>query len=271
MKFLIICVLLLWPFFASAQDPSAYDHVIAKNEITCGVMAWAPYAVLDPNTKQWSGFTVQLMRKLFATLDLKVTFKEVVPGNQVQDLNSGRVDAICGDGPWTLSAGKFVEYSDPLYATLVYPYVRQDDNRFKTKSDLNNNTVHFTSIDGDLSADLVQRLFPQAKLSSMPATTDVAQLFLNVSTKKADVAIGEPGSFAAFNKNNLNQLKPLFKDKPLGKYKGIISVKKGDSKLLGLVNQAVDNGLSFGITGEAIDAFDPDHTRLMRVRDRYSF
>lgn len=258
--------ILLFSFSAQADT---YAKVISKNEIVCGVIPWPPYKEYDPNTKEWKGFAIELYKRAFATLDMKVTFKEVILGTQLQDLNNGMVDAICDDGPWTMSSGKFVEYSDPMYASIVHPYVRKGETRFKIRADLNKPEILFTGIDGDLSSDLVQRLFPNAKLASMPGTTDVSQLYLNVATKKADVVIADPGSFTAFEANNPGQLEPLFKDQPLGTYKTVVSVKKGDIKMLGLVNQAVDNALAFGIVDEILDGFDPKREKLARVRSRF--
>ncbi len=272
MKKLIFLLSIFFPLTAfAAEETSTYDKVIAKNEIVCGIYPWAPYKEIDLKTQEWKGFAVDVYRKAFSTLDIKVTFKEVVLGNQVQDLNSGRVDAICDDGPWTMSAGKFVEYSDPAYFAIVFPYVRKGETRFKSRSDLNNENVTFTGIDGDLSVDLVARLFPKAKVTSMPVTTDVSQLFLNVSTKKADVAIVDPAAFTVFNKSNPDQLEPLFKDKPLGIYKNVIAVKKGDFKMLSLVNQAIDNAIAFGLINDVLDEFDPKREKLMRVRSRATF
>lgn len=271
MKKFLVLMLLLATMPAFAAEDSAYDRVMAKNEVVCGIIPWPPYKFVDPNTKEWKGFALDIYRKAFATLDMKVIFKEVVLGNQVQDLNSGRVDALCDEGPWTMSAGKFVEYSSPIYVTTVYPFVRVTEKKIKTRTDLNNKDVHFTSIDGDKSGDLVRRLFPKASLSTMPSATDNSQLFLNVVTGKADVVVADPSAFAAFDKSNPGKLKPMFKDEPLGKYKILIAVKKGDFKMLGLVNQAVDNALAFGIVDEVLDGFDPKHENLMRVRLPYSF
>lgn len=267
--FLSLLFMLLSASPSFAESPT-YDRVIAKGELICGVIPWAPYKVLDPNTKEWSGFSIEMYRKIFATLDIKVTFKEVVLGNQVQDLNNGRVDAICDDGPWTMSAAKFVDYSHPVYATPVYPFMRADDTRFAKRSSFNKKEVTFTGIDGDLSADLVKRVFPEAKLLTMGSMTDVSQLFVNVETKKADVAISDPSAFSVYNKTNPNKLK-IASGEPLGLYRTIIAVKKGDGAMLGLVNQAVDNGLDFGIIDDVLDTFDPDHTKLMRVKKRFGF
>lgn len=266
-KFLLIAAILMVSTTAQAAE-SAYDRVVAKGEFVCGVMPWAPYKVLDPNTGEWSGFGIEVYRKIFATLDIKVTFKEVVLGMQVQDLNAGRVDGICDDGPWTMSAAKFVDYSNPLYAAIVYPYVRADEKRFTKRSDFNKKDVTFTGIDGDLSTDLVKRIFPDAKLATMESMTDVSQLFVNVETKKADVVLCDPAAFASYEKANPGKLKAASLE-PLGRYRTIVSIKKGDTKLLGLINQAVDNGLDFGIIDDVLDTFDPDRTKLLRIKDRY--
>ena len=273
MKKIILFATLLVMLISAQQtkaEESAYERIIAKGEFTCGVIPWAPYKILDPNTKEWSGFAIDIYREIFATLDIKVNFKEVVLGNQIQDLNTGRVDAICDDGPWTMSAAKFVDYSEPLYASPVHAYVRVDDNRFTKRSDLNDKSVQFTGIDGDLSVDLVQRLFPKTKIATMGSMTDVSQLFVNVETKKADVAIVDPAAFSAYEKANPNKLKKAFSE-PLGTYRIVISTKKGDHKTLGLINQAVDNGHDFGIIRNILDEFDPEHKKLMRIKSPYSF
>lgn len=268
-KFLLAIVMMMATTISAQAEDSAYDRVIAKGEFVCGVMPWAPYKVLDPNTGEWSGFGIEIYRKIFATLDIKVAFKEVVLGNQVQDLNTGRVDGICDDGPWTMSAAKFVDYSHPLYAAIVYPYVRADDKRFTKRSDFNKKDVTFTGIDGDLSSDLVKRVFPGAKLVTMESMTDVSQLFVNVETKKADVVICDPAAFSAYEKTNPNKLKAAAVE-PLGRYRTVISIKKGNIKLLGLVNQAVDNGLDFGLVDDVLDTFDPERNKLLRIKDRYT-
>ena len=276
LSFVLSLTALAMSFYAARQtgpierknDYSAYDRVMAKNEIVCGIYPWAPAKTIDPTTKEWTGWAVDVYRRSFATLDLNVKFKEVVIGNQVQDLNSGIIDAICDDGPWTMSSGKFVAYSDPIMYAPVYPYVRINETRFKTRASLNNKDVRFIGIDGDLSNDLVGRLFPDTTLMSLPGTTDVSQLYLNVAGGKADIAIGDPEAFRGYEKHNPNKLRPLFQENPLGKYKVVISVKMGDSKMLSLVNQAVDNAITFGIVDDILSRVDPKHERILPVRDR---
>lgn len=256
---------------SSVDKVSTYDRVISKNELVCGIYSWAPYKEQDPQTGEWKGFAIDIYRKAFATLDIKVTFKEVSLGNQAEELNAGRIDAMCDDGPWILSEGKFVEYSDPAYVSFVYPYVRADEKRFRSRADLNSADFSFAGVEDDLSTDLPKRLFPQAKIINFPAKTDTMQPYINVASGKADIVIGDPATFSLYNKTNPGKLKPVFLEKPIAKYKNAISVKKGDLRMLGLVNEAIDNALALGIIDDVLDDFDPQHKLLMRVKLPYSF
>ncbi len=252
-----------------ADKLDTYDRIVKSGTIVCGYYPWPGIAEKNVNTGEMSGLQIDLVNQAFATLDLKVEWKELIVGTQVEDLNNGRVDAICQDGPYVMSAGKFVEFSNPFYAYKAIAYARADEKRFAKPADLNNAAIRFTGIDGDYSVDLAKRLFPNAQLMTMPGTTDAAQMYLNVATNKADVAIVDPISFQAYQQSNPNQLKGLFADKPIGIYKMVCSVRKGDFKTLGLINQAVDNAASFGIADTVLNKFDPDHRFLQRVRSPY--
>jgi hypothetical protein len=61
----------------------------------------------------------------------------------------------------------------------------------------------------------------------------------------------------------------LFAGKAIGVYKIVASVRKGDFKTLGLINQAIDNAASFGITDAVLNKFDPDLRFMQRVRSPY--
>jgi ABC-type amino acid transport substrate-binding protein len=252
-----------------SKAPGTYERIMQSGKVVCGYFPWPVYAEKDPNTGKLSGLTIDLVEKALATLDLKVEWKELILGTQIQDLETGKVDVVCIDGPFIMPTGKLVEFSNPLFASVVIPYVRADDDRFKAKADFNNESVKFVGLDGDFSADLVQRRFPKAQLKSTPATTDVSQLFLDVATKKVDVTIGDPLGFKVFDKNNPGKLKAFMPDKPVGTYKLVLSVSKGDMKTLGLLNQAIDNAAAFGITEEVLNQYDSEPRTLKRVRSIY--
>ncbi|MBM3602649.1 MAG: transporter substrate-binding domain-containing protein [Alphaproteobacteria bacterium] len=257
------------PDVQKVASDATYDRIMQSGKVVCGYFPWPGGAEKDPNTGKVSGLVVDLVEQALATLDLKVQWQEVVIGTQVQDLNTGKIDALCNDGPWVMSAGKHVEFSDPMVATILLPYIRVDDSRFSAMADLNNPSVRFVGLDGDASVELAQRRFPKAQLKSLPGTTDLSQLFLDVATGKADILITDPHSFDAFEKNNPGKVKPFLPAKPVGLYKMVFSVAKGNMKTLGLLNQAVDNAAAFGITEQVLNKHDPDHRTLKRVRSIY--
>ena len=254
---------------STAKASGTYERIMQSGKVVCGYFPWPGYAEKDPNTGELSGLEIDLAKASLATLDLKVEWKELVVGTQLEDLKNGKVDAICFDGPFVMSSGKFVEFSNPVFAPIAISYVRSGENRFAAKADLNDPSVRFVGIDGDFSSDLVKRLFPKAQLLTMPGTTDASQLFLDVATKKADITIVDPLSFQVFQKSNPDKVKALFPEQPIGIYKKVFSVAKGDMKTLGLLNQAIDNAAAFGITEEVLNKHDPDHSTLKRVRSIY--
>ena len=73
---LCLCPLFLINIAQAKDSDSAYDHVIAKNEIVCGIYPWAPFKEYDANSKEWKGFAVDIYRQALATLDIKITYRD---------------------------------------------------------------------------------------------------------------------------------------------------------------------------------------------------
>lgn len=273
MKHLILTVLALLTLSAPALagdkgKESAYDRVMRTQTIRCGYAPWPPYFDLDPNTGTLTGLSKDLSDAAANLLNLKLDYIQVVVGQEALDLRSGRIDAMCGTGAWVLSSYNVVSYSFPLFYLPVYVYIRQDENRFAKLNDLNTETVTFAGLDGDTSIDLAQRNFPKAKIQSLPGNTDLSQILMNVTTKKADVVIMDAMATVNFIKNNGTLLKPLG-DKPLAVYSGGFSVAKGENDLLETLNGASEAALNLGITNPIIDRYDPDHKHFLYVRPRY--
>ncbi|MBL8641055.1 MAG: transporter substrate-binding domain-containing protein [Alphaproteobacteria bacterium] len=239
MKILLSLVVLLLAIPAYAADGGeAYDRVIKSNTLRCGIMLWPPYFEMDANTHALKGFGVDFYNAVAEILGIKITYSEIILGQQAEDLNRGKIDAVCNDGPYVFSAMKFVDYTVPAYYGPTYVYVSEKNTSFKTPDDLNKKAVRFVGMDGDLSSDLVPRHYPQAALQTLPATSDAAALMLQVSTGKADAVIIDPAAVDGFNAQNSPKLKPLFKESPFV-YPVGMSVKKGEQQLLNMLNSGI--------------------------------
>lgn len=253
--------------FAAGKE-NAYDRVIRTGTLRCGVMLWPPYFDKDPNTGVMSGLGVDLYGTIASFLDIKIDFVEIVMGQQVQDLNQGKVDAVCNDGPYMFSAMKFLDYARPAYYAPVHVYVSTASDRFKTQDDLNKKDVRFIGMDGDLSVDLVQRNYPDATLQTMPGMSDGSVLMTGVTTGKADAVIIDPASVKAFNQTNKPGLKALFTDQPVV-YPITLSVRKGETDLLNMINAGIDAAWNTNAAAAILKKYDPDGEFLLPVAKPY--
>ena len=251
------------PAFA-AEKESAYDRVMRTGVIRCGYMPWPPFFDVDPNTGELGGLNREIFDQVFKLLDLKVQYVEVTLGFHVNELNEGKVDAICGDGPWIISAAKQVDYGDAYVYQPVYVYVRAAEIR----ADMDNAGVTFAGIDGDLSVDLKNFRFPKAKMHSLPSLSDPTALMMEVITGKADAAIIDSMSARRILETNPGRLKRLGGGKPLAVYPNTFSVAKGEDKLLKTINAGVAAALDIGLVDAILGKYDPAGN-LLQVNKPY--
>jgi polar amino acid transport system substrate-binding protein len=256
-------------FAADAPKESAFDRVMRTQTLRCGMMLWPPYFEKDPNTGAIHGYAKDLSDGVASLLGVKIEYVEIVPGQQVEELKDGRVDAVCDDGPYVFSEMKFLDYTSPLYYVPVFAYGRADEQRFKSQGDLNHKDVHFIGMDGDLSVALVQRRFPQATLSTLPSTTDSGQLMLNVKDKKADITIIDPPSVATFNASNPPGVKAVAGGEPVAIYPVGFSVKKGDAELALMINSGIAALWNTGEAASILHKYDPRGTMFYGVANGY--
>jgi len=235
-----LALLILPAVSFAAEKESAYDRVLRTNTLRIGYSIWPPYTIQDPNTGELSGLAVDIAELTASFLDVKLEWIQMTGyGTQVESLKQGMYDITINDGPYVFTTIKFIDFSDPYVYAPVFAYGRADETRYKKLADLNKPEVKFIGLDGDLSVDLVQRLYPKAQLDTLSATTDPGILMTNVATKKGDVTILDPGSVHTFNKNNKPGLKNLSPKEAVAVYPIGFATAKGETKLLNMLNGAV--------------------------------
>lgn len=229
--------------------------------LRCGYAPWPVYFDVDPNTKKLSGLNKEMSDAAARILGLKIEYIETSFSNKVIDLNSGKIDAMCGDGPWILTSIRAQDYTKQFYYADVFLYGRQDESRFSKMQDLNSKEVSFVGIDGDLSVELVQLNFENARLNSLPTITDPSQMLMDIATKKADVTILDPATADAFMASNPGKVKKLF-DSGMAVYGVSFGVAKGETELLQTLDAAVEAALNTGITERILQKYDPQKTKF---------
>ncbi len=241
----------------AAEKESTFDRVVRTGVLRCGIIPWPPGAEVDPVTKEVRGPTKELFDAIIRLTGWKPEFVEVALGEVPLDLEHGKIDAMCADGPWTITNIKFVDYTIWAGYTPVLVYVRANEARYKSYGDLNVQNVSFVGIDGDISSDLAGLRFPKATLRTLVNLTDPAQMMMEVAEGKADAVILDPVTAEGFMKNNPGKINPLSEKEPLAVYPFGMSVRRGESRLQQTLSRATEMAINIGLVDQKLDLYDP--------------
>src|SRR5262249_30977952 len=106
-------------------------------------------------------------------------------------------------------------------------------------ADLDRANISFAGIEGDSSYIFPHMLVPHAKIKSLPALSETAQLFQEVKYGKEDLLMveGAPGMLAMKANPGVFKILPIEDDLPT--YAAQIAFSKKDSELRDTVNEAI--------------------------------
>jgi ABC-type amino acid transport substrate-binding protein len=101
-------------------------------------------------------------------------------------------------------------------------------------------------MDGEITSTIAADDFPLAKTISIPNNSALAQLFMNVADKKADMTFGDMNAYYQYNQNNPGKLKVAFSGTPVRVFPFAYAVAKGEFELLSLLNYTLTEMLYSG-------------------------
>jgi polar amino acid transport system substrate-binding protein len=250
---------------------SVYDRVIKAGKIRAAYISYPPALMKDTTTGKMSGIFVETLEKAADNLGLKVEWTEEVGwGSQIEGLEADRYDII-GSPVWANpTRGKMTTLSIPVYYSGIGVYVRQGENRFN--SDLmaiNSNNVKVATIDGE-TGDLIARTqFPQATRDSLPQTTDISQLFLEVTGNKADVLFAEPYFAYKFLESHPNSVKNVAADHPIRTLGNCYMFKRNQVEFKHMLDIAIEDLINSGYVDQLMDKYEPAPNTFYRAAQPY--
>ncbi|MBI1273843.1 MAG: transporter substrate-binding domain-containing protein [Alphaproteobacteria bacterium] len=199
---------------AAAQSATpVYDRVMAAGKIRCGYAHWEPSNIVAPDGSGQSGTGYDLMEEIGRRLSLQIEWaQEVGWGTAVEDVASGKYDAVC-TLMWPNSGrARRVDFSAPVNYSKISVFVRADDNRFSENLGMLNDPAYTVSyVDGTTPQVIVRSHFPQAKVVSFPELTATSENAVAVAAGKADFMVWDLYNGSMFIKNNPGSIKPLSK------------------------------------------------------------
>jgi ABC-type amino acid transport substrate-binding protein len=176
----------------------------------------------------------------------------------IEAVNRGRVDLIC-TGLWPNSTrAKFADFTAPIYFSPIKAYVKDSNTAFDgdlRKADAPN--VKIAAVDGEMTSIIAAADFPHAKVDSLPQSTDVSQVLMEVASGKAQLTFVEPAVAQEFREKNPDaRLREVAGVSAVRVFPNVLMVAKGESKLVSLLNTALDELANTGVIDQVVSRYE---------------
>lgn len=271
----IIVSLLTVKFFGPANTSgqnSAAEKVLASGEIRVGYVVYPPGLIKDPNTGALSGIFYDALEEVGKNLNLKINWVEEVGwGTMIEGLKAGRYDMV-GSPVWpTSQRATQVDFTKSLTYSVFYAYSRSDDFRFDDSFELiNSDKVKIASIDGEVSQTIAEKRFPKAKIVSLPQTTSISEVLLQISTNKADLAFVEPYIAEDFLKNNPGTIRKVKTTSPLHINGNAMMIAQGQDTFRSMLNIAIEEQFNNGNIDSLVRKYETSKNSFYPVAKPFS-
>lgn len=245
------------------------NEVFANKTIKVGYISYPPGFIVDPNTKEKSGIFNDVLVEIAKRNGLTIDYKEEVTwATMIEALKTERVNLIANPVWATKERKENADFSKPVYFSPIGVYVRADDNRFDTdRSKINDSSVKIAAVDGEVNNFIGKSDFPKAELKPFPNNIDVAQLFLEIQTKKKDVTFAEPMFAYDYMQKNPGKLKNIGEKSPIRNYPNCYMYKKGESNVGDFLNAELDKMIKDGTIDKIIAKYQPFKGAVISASD----
>lgn len=262
----LLLILLALPALAAEKEP-VYDRVMRTQTIRCGYGLWDVYLNKDPNTGKMSGIFYDYVETLGKNLSLKIEWVEEVGwGDYITSLVNDRIDAYCTATSWNAERARQVDFITPIFFMGSSIFVKNGDTRFDNNlALLNKEDITLAMVEGDIYSKISNAEFPKAKKQELPQLATPAELFMAVSTGKANAAIMETTSGLAFMEHNPGKLQMVKLDAPFRISPVSISVKGGEFRFQRMLEIATVEMLNDGVIAKILNKYDPKGTNRFEI------
>jgi len=255
----------------TTRRKTTYERILDSKTIRVAYISYPPSFIKDPKTGEYSGVFHEVLSKMAERMELKIEYvEETAWGTMIESVRSGRVDLVC-TGIWPNAArGKFVDFTDPIYFSLIRAYVKAGNDRLTGNlGTINSPAVKIATIDGEMSSIIAKADFPSATVHALPQTTDISQLLLEVATDKADITFVESAVANAFLEKNPNMIAEVKAISPLRVFPNVMMIAKGETELLSMLNIALNEIANDGQVDRIISRYETTPGLLLRRSPQY--
>ena len=262
--FLILALLAAAPTMAQEKE-SVFDRIVRTGVIRCGYYVFPPVMLRDPNTNTLTGLSKDMMEEIAKRASLKVEWAaEITWANWVPELQADRFDVACTPMWPDMPMTKAVTFTKAMLYAGLHPVVRKDDERFikdPTLARLNQPDVTILTQEGNATAGMVQRAFPNAQYFVLPATASGGEYYQALLAKKADATLTDLNGLYYYDQTNRNNFTLIEPNKPVKLQSFNLAVKRGEQDLANFLNLAIDDLYDSGEMDRLIRKWEPEPGR----------
>jgi ABC-type amino acid transport substrate-binding protein len=267
---LLAALVLALPAFAQDKKETTFERVVRTGVIRCGYFTWAPFLMVDPNTKQFSGIYHDVIEDIGKQLNLKIEWTEDTgQANPFEGLRAGRFDMFCGPITPTPDRAKQVAFSKSFFFIPYLAYARADDVRFDNNVQaIDDPAVKIAVIDGEFAFEIVKKRFSKAGLVTLPPLSDGSQVMLSVTTGKADIFLNDTAAAAVFMKANPGTVKPV-SQVPLRTLAAVLVLPQNDMAFKGMIDTVLDLMMGSGAVEDILAKYSTPESKFLTIAKPY--
>ncbi|MFW5694127.1 MAG: transporter substrate-binding domain-containing protein [Alkalispirochaeta sp.] len=166
---------------------SAIDRVLERGVLRVGTTGdWQPMTYLDPDTDEYQGYYVDIVRDLAADMDVEIEWVRTTWQDKVSGIAAGRYDLTTG-ASFNLGRARQGAFTEPIAVVGTVPLtLTRDADRYDSWESINQDGVRVAATLGTTQDEQAQRFFPNAELVRPDSG---ARDYQEVIAGRADVSI----------------------------------------------------------------------------------
>jgi ABC-type amino acid transport substrate-binding protein len=196
---------------SSHNNDRVFERVTETKKLRCAYLVYPPETIKDVNTGKLSGWVVELTEAVAAELGWTVEWAaEVGFTDMVAGFKTGKYDAVCAGAYETPQRALNALFSAPAVYGATFAFVRADDTRFDADiQTANSQDFSVAFMDGEITQNIAEQNFPNAKKYSLPTLAGIPQLLESVATSKSDMTFTQITPARGYTDANPGKLKLL--------------------------------------------------------------
>lgn len=217
----------------SAAHADQLDSIKSAGSLKCGVGSqYKPFSfVLDPKTRKFVGYDVDICEAVAAKLGVKPELVFITGATRVTDLQSGRTDIALANLTHTPERAQLVDFSSNYFASEVKVMVPASSS-IKSFADLTGKRI--AGISGSNHEVKVPKVITGADLKVFPSP---ANAYLALEQGKVESMVGDETTLIGLI--GAQQGKWRILDQPVDTQQIGIGVRKGEPRMLAAVNDTL--------------------------------